>query len=124
MTKITAYGFVLVTIIFTVVGQLLIKWQAMQAGSLPASWPARASFMMNLLLNPWIILGLLSAVVAACAWMLAMTRLPISIAYPMMSLTYPLVIVISWWLLGETLSPWRGVGVGLILIGIAMLGLE
>ena len=124
MTKITAYGFVLVTIIFTVVGQLLIKWQAMQAGSLPVSWSARATFLMDLLLNPWIILGLFSAVVAACAWMLAMTRLPISIAYPMMSLTYPLVIVISWRLLGETLSPWRGVGVGLILVGIALLGIE
>ena len=124
MTKFTAYGFVLVTIIFTVVGQLLIKWQAMQAGSLPASWGARATFLMDLLLNPWIILGLFSAVVAACAWMMAMTRLPISIAYPMMSLTYPLVIVISWRLLGETLSPWRGVGVGLILVGIALLGIE
>ena len=119
-----AYGFVLVTILFTVVGQLLIKWQAMQAGSLPAAWSERASFMMHLLLNPWIILGLLSAVVAACAWMLAMTRLPISIAYPMMSLTYPLVIVASWWLLGETLSLWRAVGVVFILAGIALLGLE
>jgi multidrug transporter EmrE-like cation transporter len=124
MTKLMAYGFVLVTILFTVVGQLLIKWQAMQAGNLPAGWHARASFMMNLLLNPWIILGLLSAVVAACAWMLAMTRLPISIAYPMMSLTYPLVIVASWLLLGETLSLWRAVGVIFILAGIALLGVE
>ena len=124
MTKMMAYGFVLVTIVFTVVGQLLIKWQAMQAGNLPASWPARAAFLIDLLLNPWIILGLLSAVVAACAWMLAMTRLPISIAYPMMSLTYPLVIALSWLLLGETLSLWRAVGVAFILAGIALLGIE
>ncbi len=124
MTKTMAYGFVLMTIVFTVAGQLLIKWQAMQAGSLPASWPARASFMMSLLFNPWIILGLLSAVVAACAWMLAMTKLPISIAYPMMSLTYPLVLVISWLLLGETLSLGRALGVILILAGVALLGVE
>jgi drug/metabolite transporter (DMT)-like permease len=56
--------------------------------------------------------------------MLAMTRLPISIAYPMMSLTYPLVIVVSWLLLGETLSLWRVVGVAFILAGIALLGIE
>jgi multidrug transporter EmrE-like cation transporter len=124
MTKLTAYGFVLATILFTVMGQLLIKWQAMQAGNLPASWGARASFMMHLLLNPWIILGLVSAVIAACAWMLAMTRLPISIAYPMMSLTYPLVIAASWLMLGETLSLWRVLGVAFILAGIALLGIE
>jgi len=123
MNKMTAYGFVLVCILFTVLGQLLIKWQAMQAGNLPAAWPARFAFFFGLISNPWIIAGLVSAVVAACAWILAMTRLPISVAYPMMSLTYPLVMGLSWVLLGETLSLWRVVGAALILVGVTLLGL-
>ena len=52
-----------------------------------------------------------------------MTRLPISVAYPMMSLTYPLVMGLSWVLLGETLSLWRVVGAALILVGVTLLGL-
>jgi drug/metabolite transporter (DMT)-like permease len=123
MNKMTAYGFVIICILFTVLGQLLIKWQATQAGSLPAAWPARFSFFLSLLINPWILVGLASAVVAACAWILAMTRLPISLAYPMMSLTYPLILVLSWALLGETLSLWRVVGAAFILVGVTLLGL-
>jgi multidrug transporter EmrE-like cation transporter len=124
MNKMTAYGFVILCILFTVLGQLLIKWQAMQAGSLPASWPGRVSFFLGLLFNPWIMAGLASAVIAACAWILAMTRLPISVAYPMMSLTYPLVMALSWVLLGETLSLWRITGAALILAGVALLGIQ
>jgi len=124
MTKGLAFGFVLVTIIFTVVGQVLIKWQAMHAGPLPSSWPDRTAFFFRLVLNPWIITGLLSAVVAAFAWILAMTRLPLSMAYPFVALTYPLVFCLGWLLFGESLSPWRVIGVLFILVGVAIIGIS
>ena len=124
MNKMSAYGFVLICLVFTVLGQLLIKWQAMGAGNFPATWPARASFFLNLVFNPWIMAGLASAVIAAFAWILAMTKLPISVAYPMMSLTYPLVMGLSWILLGESLSVWRLAGAAFILAGVALLGLK
>ena len=124
MTRVTAYGLVLVCILFTVLGQILVKWQAMQAGNLPASWPARVSFFFNLMSNPWIIAGFASALIAAFAWILAMTRLPISVTYPMLALTYPLVMSLSWLMLGETLSVWRVMGAALILAGVALLGLK
>jgi len=119
-----AFGFVLTTIVFTVVGQVLIKWQAMHAGSLPSSWPDRATFLFRLVLNPWIITGLLSAVVAAFAWILAMTRLPLSMAYPFVALTYPMVFCLGWLLFGETLSFWRAIGVLFILVGVAVIGIN
>ena len=124
MTKITAYGFVIMTIAFTVLGQLLIKSQAMHAGSLPAAWGDRFSFFLELLFSFKVIVGLLSAVIAAFAWMLAMTKLPINVAYPMMSLTYPLVFALGWLLFGETISQWRVVGICLILLGIIFIGIE
>jgi len=124
MTKGMAFGFVLITIVFTVVGQVLIKWQAMHAGPLPASWPDRATFFFQLVLHPWMIAGLLSAVVAAFAWILAMTRLPINVAYPIMSLTYPLVFCLGWLLFGESLSLWRAIGIIFILVGVGFIGLN
>lgn len=122
MTKGMAFFFVLVTIVFTVTGQILIKWQAAIAGSFPTSWPDRAVFLLRLLINPWIIVGLFSAVVAACAWILAMTRLPINVAYPMMAITYPLVFILGWLLFNESLSSWRIAGMLLILIGVLVIG--
>lgn len=124
MTKLTAYGFVVVTIVFTVLGQLLIKSQAMHAGSLPAGWADRLGFFLNLLFSFRVMAGLLSAVIAAFAWMLAMTKLPINVAYPMMSLTYPLVFILGWFLFGEAISQWRVMGICLILLGIFFICLE
>jgi len=124
MTKATAFSFVLITIVFTVVGQVLIKWQAMHAGPLPSSWPDRATFLFRLVLNPWIMAGLLSAVVAAFAWILAMTRLPLSMAYPFVALTYPLVFCLGWLLFGESLSLWRVIGMLFILVGVAIIGIN
>ena len=124
MTKGMAFGFVLTTIVFTVVGQVLIKWQAMHAGPLPSSWHDRSMFLFRLVLNPWIIMGLLSAVAAACAWILAMTRLPINVAYPIMSLTYPLIFFLGWLLFGESFSAWRVIGLLFILVGVAVIGIN
>lgn len=124
MTKITAYGLVLATVVFTVLGQVLIKSQAMHAGNLPSSWPDRFGFFLNLLFSLRVMAGLLSAVLAAFAWMLAMTRLPMNVGYPMMSLTYPLVFVLGWLLFGESISQWRVLGICCILIGIFFICLE
>ena len=124
MTKGMAFGFVLTTVVFAVVGQVLIKWQAMHAGPLPSSWPDRVTFFFRLMLNPWIIFGLLNSVVATCAWILAMTRLPISVAYPILALIYPLIFCLGWLLFGETLSLWRIVGVLFILVGVAVIGIN
>lgn len=124
MTKITAYGLVIITITFTVLGQLLVKSQAMHAGSLPASWPGRVSFFLNLILNPWIMAGLVSAVIAAFAWILAMTKLPLNVAYPMVAMTYPLVFVLGWLFFREQVSLWQFAGVVLILLGVALVGLR
>lgn len=124
MSKTLAYGFVFTCIVFTVLGQLLIKWQAAHAGSFPASWPERTYFLFNLMLDPWVVAGLLSAVVAACAWILAMTKLPISVAYPIMSLTYPLILISGRYLFGETITQWRMIGMCLILLGILFVSFE
>lgn len=124
MTKIAAYGLVLTTIVFTVLGQVLIKSQAIQAGSLPASWQDRFGFFLDLLFSFRVMAGLLSAVIAAFAWMLAMTKLPMNVAYPVMSLTYPLVFILGWLLFGESISQWRVLGIGLILLGIFFICFE
>jgi multidrug transporter EmrE-like cation transporter len=124
MTRITAFLFVFATILFTVIGQILIKWQAMQSGSFPADWHGRMIFFFHLVLNRWIILGLLSAVVAAFSWIIAMTRLPLSVAYPIVALTYPLVFILGWLLFDETLSYWRIFGIILIILGVAVIGVN
>jgi multidrug transporter EmrE-like cation transporter len=111
---------VLATVLLTVAGQLLIKWQvsrAMQAGgSVGMDW------LLHLLGRPWIWVGLGLAFGAALAWMLALTRLPLSQAYPFTALALVLVVLAGAWWFGEPLGAWRLAGVAVVAIGVWMVG--
>jgi len=47
-----SYFYVACTILLTVYAQLIIKWQVMGAGALPAGTPDKALFLAQLLMNP------------------------------------------------------------------------
>jgi len=76
------YIYILLTIIFTVYGQLVVKWQVSLAGSLPSSGWEKVLFLGKLLINPWVISAMAAALLAGMAWMAAMTKLNFSYAYP------------------------------------------
>jgi multidrug transporter EmrE-like cation transporter len=118
------YFFVALTVVLTVVGQFLIKWRVNEAGALPPDLHGKMLFVFDLLLNPWVILGLGSAFAASLCWMLAMTKLPLSHAYPFTAVSFVLVVLGGAWLFSEPLSLMKVVGVGLIVAGVALMGME
>jgi multidrug transporter EmrE-like cation transporter len=120
MANLTAYIFVLLTVVLTVYGQIVIKWQVLAAGSLPAAAGDRATFVAKLLINPWVMSGLGAALVASACWMLAMTKLPLSHAYPFMSLSFVLVLLLSFGIFSEPLTWQKILGVALIVAGVVL----
>lgn len=118
------YVLVLLTVLLTVYGQFVIKWQVLQAGPIPAGSTARLQFLAHLLMNPWIISGLAAAFAAAVCWMLAMTKLPLSQAYPYTAASFVLIVIGGAWLFSEPLSANRILGVTLIAIGVIVAGFE
>jgi drug/metabolite transporter (DMT)-like permease len=114
------YLYVLLTVALTVYGQLVIKWQMTNAGTLPEAPAARAIFLLRQLLNPWVASALVAALLAALSWMAAMTRLPLSSAYPFMALSFVFVLFLSAAFLGESLNGWKVAGVVLILLGLVL----
>ncbi|WP_010532058.1 EamA family transporter [Lentibacillus jeotgali] len=114
------YLYIFGTVIFTVYGQLVLKWQVDQAGALPQALLDKFLFLLQLLLNPWIISGFTSAFLAALFWMAAMTKFNISFAYPFMSLSFVLVFILSAFLFGDPVTVQKVVGLGLIVAGIVV----
>ena len=112
------YFYVFMTILFTVYGQLVLKWQINQAGQLPVDLNQKVFFLFKLLLNPWLLSGFASAFVAALAWMAAMTKLDLSHAYPFMSLAFVLVLFLSVFFFNEPLTWPKVAGMALIVCGI------
>lgn len=114
------YLYIALTILFTVYGQLVIKWQVAQAGTLPVGGGAKIGFLFELLLNPWIISGFVAAFSASLCWMAAMTRFDLSHAYPFMGLSFVLVLFGSGIFFGESITVLKIAGTGLIVLGIVV----
>lgn len=68
-----------------------------------------------------IVTALVCYAVSVVVWILALSRVQVSIAYPMLSLGYVAVAVATWWLFGEPLTPTKIVGIGVIMLGVVIL---
>ncbi len=74
-------------------------------------------FLFKLFFDPYIFSGFLSAIFASLFWMSAMTKLPISRAYPIMSIAPILVLFFGVVFLGESLTIGKIIGTILIISG-------
>ncbi len=114
------YLYIFGTVVFTVYGQLILKWRISYYGPLPAAFGAKLRFLLGLFLDPVIFSGFLSAFVASLCWMGAMTKFDLSHAYPFMSLAFVLVLVLSAVFFAEPLTWSKAIGLGLIVAGIVI----
>lgn len=113
-----AFVFVALTIVFTVLGQLLVKYGMLRVGGVPTNPAQWLAFFLSAVTNAHVLVGLALAGVASLCWMAAVSKLDLSLAYPFMSLAIVLVLVLSGALFGEHV-PWtRWVGVAIVCVGI------
>ena len=69
----------------------------------------------------WILLGVAVLIVEVILYSGALRFLAVSTAFPITSLSFVMVTLLSRWLLGEEVAPLRWVGVGLILVGTSLI---
>lgn len=112
------YIYIFGCILFTVYGQLVLKWRMNLKGTLPDDTIDKLIFMAKLFLDPWLLSGFASAFIASLFWMAAMTKFEISFAYPFMSLSFVLVFVLSIYIFDETFTWGKILGLLLIIAGI------
>lgn len=112
-----SYLYIMATILFTVAGQLVAKWRMASVGALPETAAAKLKFLILLMFDPYIFSAYLAAFLASLSWMAAMTKFPLSHAYPFMSLNFVIVLLLSAWVLSEPLTAQKCLGVALIVLG-------
>lgn len=113
-----SFLYILATVLFTVYGQLVVKWQVAQAGAFPVTTSERLIFLLKLLLNPWIMSGVGAGFLALLCWMIAMTQFELSYAYPFMSLAFVFVLILSAIFFQEAVTIPKALGVALVVAGI------
>ena len=112
------YFYILGCIVFTVYGQLIMKWRLALKGSMPDLLSEKIVFLLKNLFDPYIFSGFVAAFIASLFWMAALTKFEISHAYPFMSLSFVIVLLGSIIFFGETFTWGKVLGVLLICAGI------
>ena len=115
------YLYIFGTIIFTVYGQIILKWRIGKYGSLPLEFSEKLLFLFKLLFDPIILTGFFSAFIASLFWMAAMTKFDLSYAYPFMSLSFVFVFLLSIFLFHEPVTVYKVAGIVVITIGIILI---
>lgn len=68
-------------------------------------------------LNPWVVSGLTVLVFSMSLHLLALSRVDISFVYPILSVSYVVVLVVGHYVFGESMNVTRVIGIALICIG-------
>ena len=110
--------YIALTIVFTVVGQILVKQGMTNIGGAPAEAKLLPAYALRAFTHARVLIGLGSAFVAAFWWTLAVSKTPLSLAYPFMGLAIVLVLVLSGALLGEHVKWNQWLGVAFVCVGI------
>lgn len=109
------------TVVLTSYGQLVIKWQAGAYQPVTHGLLGKFPPVIQLLLQPWVISAFVAAFAASLCWMLAVSRLDLSRAYPFMALNFLIVCLAAVPLFGETFTLAKGVGLATVVIGLIIL---
>lgn len=119
MAKLFTFFLILVNVFLAVSGQLSIKAGMKQVGYITSQ--NLIPLLMSSLKNPYVIGGLVAYTLAAGTWIVVLSRVDVSFAYPMLSLGYVAILILSIIFLNETASLLRILGTGFIIFGIILI---
>ena len=112
---------IFVSISLAVVGQLLLKIGMLRMGRFSLNISTIVQQYTRILLNPFVIAGIIGFALSMLVWLYVLSRLELSIAYPFVALNYVLILFVSHFLLKETITPVKIMGVAVIVIGVYLI---
>lgn len=115
------FGFIFTGIMLNALAQLLLKAGTNAVGAIhldAGNWLPTA---LKLATQLPILGGLVCYVVSVVVWIIGLSRVDVTIAYPLLSLGYVVNAFGAWYFLGEAMSAQRLLAVGIIIVGVALL---
>ncbi|MFZ6742520.1 EamA family transporter [Undibacterium sp. JH2W] len=119
--NINTFGFIFTGIMLNAVAQLLLKKGTNAIGAIHLTAENWFSTGLQLATQLPIIGGLTCYVFSVVVWIIGLSRVDVSIAYPLLSLGYIVNAIGAWYFLGEVMSLQRMLAIGVIIIGVALL---
>lgn len=112
---------ILLGVMLNAAAQLVLKEGMRRIGYFAFDWANIVPIGLRIVLNPFVFAGLVIYVVSFVIWLLVLSRVQVSFAYPMLSLGYIMNAVAGYYLFQETVSPVRIAGIFVIVLGTYLI---
>jgi len=114
----SAFAFLITGVILNAGAQLLLKAGTNALGVItltPDNW---FQTFWRMATQSHFVIGVACYMVSLVVWIMGLSRVPVSVAYPMLSLGYVINAVAAHYLFGEAVSATRWLGIGFIVLGV------
>lgn len=115
------FSLLLAGVLLNAGAQLALKASTYATGPIGTSVANLRVAAIALLLQPAFWGALVAYGLSVLVWVVGLSRVPVSQAYPLVSVGYIIGALLAWWLLGETLTAMRLVGIGVIVVGVVLV---
>lgn len=113
---------ILLSIGIAVGGQMLLKIGMNKIGPININSASSLGHLFSgIFKSPVVLAGLFLYVISAALWLIVISTVDLSFAYPFIGLTYVLILIVSKFVLKEDVNPIRWIGTAIITIGVIVI---
>jgi len=117
----SAFALLLTGVLLNAGAQLLLKAGTNALGVITLSRDSWPDTLMRMATQGHFILGAACYVLSLFVWILGLSRVPVSVAYPLLSIGYIINAIAAHYLFGEAVTTTKWLGIGFIVIGVWLL---
>jgi drug/metabolite transporter (DMT)-like permease len=119
--RLSDFSVLICGVLLNALAQLGLKAATRVSGPLIAGDAGVWQRALNVLAVPSFWYAMMAYGLSVIVWTVGLSRVPVSQAYPLLSLGYVINIGLAWWLLGEVPNVQRVAGIGVIVIGVVLV---
>ncbi|MDP1651128.1 MAG: SMR family transporter [Rhodocyclaceae bacterium] len=112
---------ILAGVLLNAAAQLLLKAGTNAVGHFEFHLDNVLPVGLKLAFQPFIVGGMVCYAVSLVVWIMALSRVPVSIAYPLLSIGYVVNAFVAWQWFGEPLATQKLLGIGFIVVGVFLV---
>jgi len=108
-----------ISISLAIVGQLMMKKGMMMFGQFPVK-----QLLLNILpmvFQPYVFIGILCFGVSSVFWLVVLSRIDLSMAYPLVSIAYIVTAIFAYFIFKENITLIRWIGILTICLGVFLV---
>ena len=116
-----SFALIIAGVVLNAAAQLLLKAGTNAVGQFEFHTSNIVPIGLKLGLQPYILGGMACYAISLIIWIMALSRVPVSVAYPMLSIGYVINAFVAWQWFGEALAAQKLLGIGFIIVGVVLV---